>query len=375
MEQFNSNTDSSAVSDTSAMQDIQSDDVSSQTVVSYRHRQLVEDARVVQSNNPHGVFSSAIWRLPKEILAEIFLYCMPVYEISTPSPHVAPLLLTRVCKRWREIALDMPNLWCRLRLEVGPSNWLEKAVNSYDFYLKQPRGPKLSLLLDGVNHTNCLELESLLRADSLAIADVRGISELLIWANGDVPTDIMRYIAQLPPSMRSLCLNVLFHLALLPGVNSLGWASLTNIEIEIEGLDCFVRLLQLCPNLSSLTMTGWFTRIETPEAFVHPKLQYLRLSAQSDYLDVDIVDFGLFNAITLPNLRGIEVRKIGPWPHEEFKAFLTRSQCPLKSLIFGGGVMITDRQLAEYATLFPSLYLVKDPTRSSRTYYGTPIHR
>ncbi|KAG2152568.1 uncharacterized protein EDB93DRAFT_252358 [Suillus bovinus] len=382
MQQFNSNADSSAVSDTSAMQDIQSDvvmhDISSQTGVSYRYRQLVEETRIVQSNDPYGVFSSAIWRLPTEILARIFLYCIPEEGNWVPSPDVAPLQLTRVCQRWREIAVDMPSLWCRLRLEVGDGNWQQRAF-CYDSYLKRSRGSKLSLTLE-CHNSDWMELQSLLQpyvdqisrlsvgffsgAGSLPMADFRGLSELVIYTGGaaTVPA-VMHSIAQLPPTMRSLKLMDLWcDLTVLHAVKDLGWASLINLEIVVDKLDSFVRLLALCPNLSSLTMIGMFTRIETSEAFAHPKLQYLRISG---HLNLDsIVDLGLFNAVTLPNLRGIEVRNIGQWPHEQFNAFVTRSQCPLEALIFGGGVMTTDQQLAEYATLFPSLYLVKDPTRS-----------
>jgi hypothetical protein len=110
-------------------------------------------------------------------------------------------------------------------------------------------------------------------------------------------------------------------------------------------------------------MIGIFTPIEASEPLAHANLKSLRISGD---LPLDSIgNLGLFDAIALPNLRAVEVRNIGQWPHEEFKAFLARSQCPLESLIFGGGVMATDQQLAEYISLFPSLELVPDPTRSA----------
>lgn len=79
-----------------------------------------------------------------------------------------------------------------------------------------------------------------------------------------------------------------------------------------------------------------------------------------------IGNLGLFNGITHPNLRAVEVRNIGQWPYEEFKAFLTRSHCSLKSLIFDGGAMATDwQQLAAYVILSPSLKSVTDPMCST----------
>ncbi|KAG1791508.1 uncharacterized protein BJ212DRAFT_1419177 [Suillus subaureus] len=49
-----------------------------------------------------------------------------------------------------------------------------------------------------------------------------------------------------------------------------------------------------------------------------------------------------------------------PWPHVKFKAFLTRSNCVLETLISGSGTGTTDEQRAEYVALVPSLKVVSD---------------
>jgi hypothetical protein len=53
----------------------------------------------------------------------------------------------------------------------------------------------------------------------------------------------------------------------------------------------------------------------------------------------------LFNALTLPSLRVRHVQ--GQWPHEELKAFLARSNCPLECLVLGVEVATTAKQRAE----------------------------
>ncbi|KAG2032036.1 hypothetical protein BDR03DRAFT_65656 [Suillus americanus] len=382
MHTLNSNVDLSVIPDTP--QNIQSDvvmhEVSAQNGTSDRRRQLVKKkAKIVQFNNSHGGFSSAIWRLPTEILAQIFLYCIPEDRNQTPAPYLAPMVLTTVCRRWREVAVDMPSLWRRLRLETGHGDWQQRAF-CYDSCLKRSRGRQLSLTLECHNN-DWAELRSLLQpyvhqilslslgffsgAGSLPVGDFRGLDELVVYTDGSDPIlSVAHTIAQLPPNMRSLRLmDLWFNLKLLSGFNPLAWAGLTNLEIVVDGLDSFPRLLRLCPNLSSLTMIGIFTAIETSEPLAHANLQSLRISG--DLPLESIGNLGLFNAVTLPSLCALEVRNIGQWPHEEFKAFLTRSQCPLETLIFGGGVMTTDQQLAEYVTLFPSLELVVDPMRST----------
>ncbi|KAG1897093.1 uncharacterized protein F5891DRAFT_546218 [Suillus fuscotomentosus] len=372
MQTSHSNGDSSAGSH--ILQNIQGNvQVSNQHDVSYRHRQLVED-------------KVTIIQLPTEILAQIFLYCIPEDGDRTPAQHLDPMLLTTVCRRWREIAVDMPSLWRKLRLEVGHGNWQHRAF-CYDTYLKRSRGHQLSLTLECHNDDG-KELRSLLQpyvnqisslsfglsfgASSCPVvaADFGGLEKLVMYTTGSnsaltIAHSVAYSIAQLPPSMRTLKLTDLWlDLKMLSGFNPLAWVNLTNLEIVVDALNCFPRLLRLCPNLSSLTIIGMFSSvIETSEELPHSKLQSLRISG--DLLLDWTGSLGLFDIITLPNLRAIEARDVGPWPHEAFKGFLTRSQCPLESLIFGGGVVTTRQQLEEYRTTFPSLSLVTDPMRCS----------
>ncbi|TDL19832.1 hypothetical protein BD410DRAFT_398247 [Rickenella mellea] len=56
--------------------------------------------------------SSAIQKLAPELLAEIFLLCLPDAELwSMRSASQAPLLLGRVCSTWRSISHSIPAVW------------------------------------------------------------------------------------------------------------------------------------------------------------------------------------------------------------------------------------------------------------------------
>ncbi|KAG1816230.1 hypothetical protein EV424DRAFT_1075805 [Suillus variegatus] len=385
------NTDSSAISGTiSRLQSrVVMYEASNPNHVNYRYWQLVQEmAKIVQSIGPPRGSSSPIGRLPTEILAEIFLYCIPEDANWAPAPDLAPMQLTAVCRRWREIAVNMPNLWRRLRLELGHGDWQQRAF-CYDSYLKRSRGRQLSLTLE-CNNNKWTELRSLLQtyvaqisslhvglssgtsSFPLVAADFGGLEELVIYTVGSHPVpavthSIMHSITHLPPNMRNLRLLGMFsNFQVLSSLNSPSWAGLTNLEIMVAGLVSLPCLLRLCPNLSSLTMIGSFMpATETLGKLAHTKLQYLRISGDLRTSTVLFGLLGLFDYLTLPNLRIVEVRNIARWAHGEFKALITRSQCPLESLIFGGGVRTTPQQLAEYVTLFPSLKLVIDPTRSS----------
>ncbi|KAG0699797.1 hypothetical protein DFH29DRAFT_767470, partial [Suillus ampliporus] len=79
------------------------------------HKQLVDQKeKVVQSMFLHKGRGSALWHLPTEVLSHIFIYCLR--KGSKPDRSLAPklltpMLLTRVCRRWREVAMGIPNLW------------------------------------------------------------------------------------------------------------------------------------------------------------------------------------------------------------------------------------------------------------------------
>ncbi|KAF4612936.1 hypothetical protein D9613_011085 [Agrocybe pediades] len=67
-------------------------------------------------------------RVPDDVWREIFYCCLPTHRDSTMHPRDAPLLLTRVCSQWRQIAFSSPLLWSRLYIPLlleecgGPSD-------------------------------------------------------------------------------------------------------------------------------------------------------------------------------------------------------------------------------------------------------------
>ncbi|TEB17258.1 hypothetical protein FA13DRAFT_1822518 [Coprinellus micaceus] len=63
--------------------------------------------------------ASPIQHLPNDVLQEIFLWCLPVPTWKTTLiPSEAPVLLTHVCQRWRQVSWDFPVLWATLRWDV-----------------------------------------------------------------------------------------------------------------------------------------------------------------------------------------------------------------------------------------------------------------
>ncbi|KAJ6457115.1 hypothetical protein C8R47DRAFT_995901, partial [Mycena vitilis] len=71
--------------------------------------------------------------LPPEIISRIFVLCLPIHGRVRPSPRSPPLLLTQVCRDWREIALATCELWCSVDVastKVGYGYELELPIDS-----------------------------------------------------------------------------------------------------------------------------------------------------------------------------------------------------------------------------------------------------
>ncbi|KAJ8073345.1 hypothetical protein PM082_011617 [Marasmius tenuissimus] len=84
-------------------------------------RQLDEEISRLQAKrqtlkqfvNLHRTLLSPSRRVPADIWRLVFIECLPTdsYGLCAPTTQSAPLLLTTVCRSWREIALSTPNLW------------------------------------------------------------------------------------------------------------------------------------------------------------------------------------------------------------------------------------------------------------------------
>ncbi|KAG2132957.1 hypothetical protein DEU56DRAFT_757190 [Suillus clintonianus] len=334
------------------------------------YEQLVEkEDEIVQSMNLHKrlLLGLTIWRLPAEVLSHIFIHCLPKTKHLSPASNLAPMLLTRVCRRWREVAVGMSSLWRRLSVKVIPEHWQRNAF-CYDTWLKRSRGRPISLELQWQGNVST-ELQSLLQPylkqvssiyivsfettekPALVLKDLPALRQLNVVMYGPFAPALDQFIQCMPFTLRSLqLLGMWFDLTGLSAFNPL-LSHLTNIEINICNPIACLRLLQLAPNLSSLTIGISIYATEALQPLTHTKLQSLCITF-AVVVTNRLPD--LFNALSLPRLRVLEAREVAQWPHEALKALLERSNCPLERLIFGDGVT-TDEQQAEYVALIPSL--------------------
>ncbi|OJA20707.1 hypothetical protein AZE42_06914 [Rhizopogon vesiculosus] len=323
---------------------------------------------------------SALWRLPVEILCQIFVHCLPETDHLRDSPKFAPILLTGICRRWREIVVNTPGLWCRLYVIVySDSNTWRKAAFFYGLWLKRSQGRPLSLAIECPNPSSTakLELESLLqlyksRITSLQLPSINAATaaELLLQnlpALQDLTLHCIYCIARLIPRLPCTVRNLKLQQFTFDTFNSLStyklWAHLTNVEITVDGPHQFLHLFNLCPNLSSSDISLNFSKavVKPLQPCMHANLQFLSIKCYGSSCSLRT----LFRALTLPSLHVLRFSGASHprWFHEVFKAFLARSDYSLKCLILGAGFTMTDAQQAEYLTLIPSVEVQRPKKR------------
>ncbi|KAG2107296.1 uncharacterized protein F5147DRAFT_214011 [Suillus discolor] len=339
----------------------------------------------------HKGVVSGLWRSPPEILSQIFYHCLPESDHQLPSELQAPLLLTGVCRRWRAVAVDTPSIWSRLSVKVDLSHrqWEPQAFG-YDLWLKRSRGYPLLLTLF-CEETDAMKIRSLLQPcirqsrhsvtfgrevyqPELLLHDLPALQELAIQEGrnsyGHLPV-IPRSITRLPRTLRSL--KVVDRCFITMRLTSFGpvMTHLTNFDIAtLQQPGAIFHLLQLCPNLSSLKIYVRFGyRLEDLESFPHLKIQTLHIRRQCS-LAGDLSS--LFNALSLSSLRVLEDHCNNGVPcfHEQLRAFLARSRCPLQNLVFGGWNIpaVTNLELEEYLDIIPSLKIRLEEDHTQYSY-------
>ncbi|KAF8872280.1 hypothetical protein BD779DRAFT_349309 [Infundibulicybe gibba] len=98
---------------------------------------------------PSPLVRGAVFRLPLEVLGEIFLHCLPPGKWGSFSARHAPWLLTKVCRSWREVALSTSLLWSKLPFLFERESWKEYGrLQLLKLHLEYSAGTALSLGFD-----------------------------------------------------------------------------------------------------------------------------------------------------------------------------------------------------------------------------------
>ncbi|KAJ7677741.1 hypothetical protein DFH06DRAFT_559536 [Mycena polygramma] len=295
--------------------------------------------------------------VPYEIVAEIFVRCLPVYPLCPPLIGLlSPTNLTQICRQWREVAVSIPQLWRAIQLSDHPI----------------PLDRQHHILASWLGRSGCWPLSICVRGkpDAAGTPDSDGIISALSahrgrWDHIDFDFFSPPIINGPTPLLRQLTLKCIDRQAFtLPDApllrtvtfiqylprSNFPWAQLTSLTLCCVYFDDCVPFLRQTSNLVHCDLEIWPPRHNShfPATVALPRLESLVLKfacgeGPPTYLD----------AFMVPDLQSLQVsaRMLG-WNHiDSVKHFVFGSGCRLQELL----VTHWEADEAMFRAAFPSI--------------------
>ncbi|KAF7356418.1 F-box domain-containing protein [Mycena venus] len=258
--------------------------------------------------------------LPNEIVSEIFIHFLPIYPLCPPlTGNLSPTLLTHICRKWREIALETPALWRAISLSYEAIPFARNVHIGY-LWLTQSRYCPLSIDLDenyerGIDFTEVFANFALHRSR---------FEHLRLEFASSLPA----LEGPMPPAPRpiSATLNDIAALTV-----TLPWAQLTSITFfYVYPSECFP-ILQQTSNLVHCCMN---LCLDPGNDELEPDITLSRLESLILGTPPDSGMMRYLEALLVPALRSIKIpeRFLGPNPIESLASFVAKSGCKLEQV-------------------------------------------
>ena len=351
--------------------------------------------------------------LPTEVIAEIFERCLPSgsERLEAPLQRLAPLVLTWICRSWRNLCLSLPVLWTELaighkrstpdedarllelwivrsgylpislRLNYDIDDEMRPVLFNQESHKKYQRSMQklLATSLDCIERWSTFEIHALDISvlDQIFLAIVtRGspwlkslsFSTKYLGFFGDV------YIIDfsLCPSLRSICLRTPM---ISPVSESNVMQNMTRLELRFcSSIEDCLHWISICPALEGLVvrlfcsnvdeLAGEFQRLPSHHPRCLPRLRHLEVHNFSSEVDVG----GLLDVLDAPALTCLAINMydmIEPsarWTH--VLDLLKRSEPSLETLQVLGTPM-TMEGIVQCLSMLPALKKLSIGTRTA----------
>ncbi|KAJ6472339.1 hypothetical protein C8R47DRAFT_1054175 [Mycena vitilis] len=270
--------------------------------------------------------------IPPELLAGIFVECLPAHEHrARPSRTTPPLSLAQVCRYWREIALSTCELWSSVNISVGGPRGNEETPHHdhtlalVETWFARAKGHLLSVTIRSPSTKVPEAVLSLVSAASVRLhtldLDLSPEDFRLFGGNCNTFPSLRRLFVSSPwvydplPIFGNTPLLSELRADRVPSISHL-YPVLTSLELDEILLDDLLDVVIHCSTLSHLKVfvaehdDGRDTEISAPH------LRSLSLHGHG-------LDF-----LTLPGLRRLEIRD----GMCDLEGFIARSSCVLEHL-------------------------------------------
>ncbi len=281
-------------------------------------------------------------RLPYEIIGAIFMHCLSKGEFKWPHIDNAPLLLCRVCRIWRLVAIMTPGLWTSLMIVLPP-----KTTPGIWMFLMNYIQPQTNL------HAFAYGVPTWLSRSGILPLSVR----MDVYPTYQLPSHFFDIFLPFFPRFSNLRMHIPSSTLSVLICYPTAWLQLTKFTLSSEtSLKNCISILRLCKNLNSC----FFQRVFEPsdaqipdEPFVLPHLQTLKIYGREDL-------FVILDCIAAPKLWDLDVIFYWPqpWQRSRLIGLFERSECPLQRLAIEG-LDIPQWDLLDFARRFEGLLFLE----------------
>lgn len=313
----------------------------------------------------HESFLSPIRRLPPELLAEVFMNRLPAELSPTRDENDNIMVLSHVCKHWRDVALTTPMLWSAMSTHKITSQNFQSKISLADIWLTRLRQPSLSYLLSGSEGLDTTKLmadfvlprcrHAELRVVSLPprLGPLPNLKSLDIHSrrqNFDPFTRESPLILESPAVLRDVRLT-----GIIPYQIQLPWSQLTEFRVRHCNIYQCLEALGWMANLVTLEITPKITS----DTQTRPRLIHLRLKTLKIFASFDAAD--LCDYLTLPSLRAFEYcgASSGFSVQSPIASLISRSTSHLQELGLANCIPFEDEYLIQVLEHTPELHMLR----------------
>ncbi|KAJ7818137.1 hypothetical protein B0H13DRAFT_2682936 [Mycena leptocephala] len=280
--------------------------------------------------------------LPNEIVSDIFMHFLPDYPPFPPlTGLLSPTLLTRICRKWREIALSTPTLWSAIT-SYNDGIPVKQKAHLFELWLKSSRPRPLSLQILGMDAAEILATVMPHRARWEHLVFFLPLSSLPVI---DGPMPLLRHLnlsffdAADATEVFAFCDAPLLRSVILEDVAvtsiMLPWAQLTSLTLlSVAPWEC-VPILQKTSNLVHCELKVYF---------------------DSDGQPGPDIPFHFLETFIVPALRSLKIPEefLEPNPIESLARFISISGCKLEEVHITGWRSLPQDS---YREKFPSILM------------------
>ncbi|KAK7036032.1 F-box domain-containing protein [Favolaschia claudopus] len=299
--------------------------------------------------------------LPNEVVAEIFLHFLPRYPVCPPltGPN-SPILLTHICRLWREIALTTPQLWRAVSLS---GRWSPFEANK--IWVSRAGCCPLAIRMNGRDahalngteliaavlpyRTRCQYLELRLCHNADTLLTMEGEFPLLSHFDLEIdsfPARNIRFRDLDVPMLRSVVLDGwAAHWIILP------WTQLTTLCLHGTTLEDYEPILRQASNLLECFLSIVDVDDDIEDSIIGLPITLAHLKSLKVDVESSVPKF--LDSFILPALCSLEMDEslLGDATISSITSFIARSGCKLKHLCITYGDLDSD----SYSLAFPSI--------------------